>query len=214
MEELFLTEGDVELYEEDGAYHRVIGHISDGWIYEIGAFMNENNTMYRLLLYNDEILSDWYYTVDYRSSGHRPRLCIAPREARQVFDYAGINVPVKTGETYRDWCRVMQIDRIKENNLQPEERDGIFGIWKEDVLVCGATLTEGSCERWVFSTEWYQGIYSEYDNGGGVRTCIFDFSKPSGYGAREEWPIRSVAADISADGIIERIEYMGWPIAE
>ncbi len=219
LEELFLAhaEGDVTWLERDEAYPIVIGHTSDGWRFETHNSISEyDDTMSRIIWLRQEERgrkNAWHYSVTYRSNGSVPRLDLTA-DASRVFDYGEINVPVKTGETYEDWCRVMQINRIKENNLRPEERDGMVGIWDEEGHLLASGYSAEGNENWLFSTEWYQGTYTEYDSGDGYRYSIFHFTKPGADVAREKWSIHAIRATINADGVIEEIYYTGWPIAE
>lgn len=125
-------------------------------------------------------------------------------DGSDTLDCPEINVPVTAGETYEDWCRVMQIDQIKDNDMRPEERDGIAGIWDEEgnILASGSNIEDG--EDWLFSLEGYQGIYSEY-RGDGFIGCEFNFNK------REagEQPIMRIRVEIN-NGVITCITYQNW----
>ena len=88
----------------------------------------------------------------------------------------------------------------------------MVGILDEEGRFRAVYGAEG--EHWLFSTEWYQGMYSESDMGDGYKYCTLHFAKPGVDVAREEWPIQNIRAHINANGIIESINYVGWPITE
>ena len=212
--DLLITQGELRWSNSDGAYPRGGGYASDGWMFEMSGLISEyDGTLDRIMWLSQEgkgTENQWQYIVAYRSEGPEPRLDLTAG-ADRVFDYEEVNVPVKTGETYEDWCRVMQIDRIKENDLRPEERDGSVGILDEKGRFRAVYGAEG--EHWLFSSGGYQGIYEERDSGDGYRHCMLRFVITD-HQARKEWPIKSIQADINADGVISRINYYGWPVAE
>ena len=186
------------------AYREGEGVTSDGWRYAITARYSDERVESRWLSVNNTGGS-WSYIVSYEDQVGGPHVQLDI--FGDVFYYAGINVPVAAGETYEDWCRVMQIDRMKENDLRPEERDGMVGIWREDGYSLLAVSTGEGCEYWLFSSEGHQGIYSEFDGGNGDRFCILYFVN---LWSGEDWPIASIKAEIGADGVIKSIDYRGW----
>lgn len=213
MEGLFPVEGGGYWMENaESVYVEGSGSIPGGYyeIYTDYDYMNEDKT--RILLVSKDS-HYWEYCVDsWNDRNYSVRLRIYTYD-RDVVDYAGINVPVTAGETYEDWCRVMQIDRMKENSLRPEERNGMVGIWREDGSCIIAAGTGEDREHWLFSSEGYQGMYTEFDRGDGYRYCELRFGIGDHW-SRGEWPIESIEANINPNGAIMSIEYRSFPIVE
>ncbi len=166
-------------YTSDGLYYEIVNEGGGGRFIRVSFAGRNGNWLYRFenntaMLYIDMTSYDSY-----------------------VFDCPGLNVPVTAGEIYEDWCRVMQIDRIKENNLRPEERDDRAGIWGEagDLLVYAPNP---DYEDWLFSSGGYQGLYSE-DRRDGYISCELQF-------ATTNRPVYRIHVEIN-DGIITRIVY-------
>lgn len=224
VEELIRAEGEVLWQESEGEYPMASIRIPNDRLCDINTQIKMPDGMnYRSIQVMhkcDDALfyRDWTYAIDDARDGLRAILSIDSYcEARHVFGYAELNVPVKASETYGDWCRVMQVDRIKENNLRPEEHNGVVGVWKGDVCIYDASwFVEAGFEIWCFSTEQYQGIYIESDRENredGIKECEFIFLNPVVYGGREE-SIQSIVALVNVDDIIVNIDYYGRPIAE
>lgn len=212
MQGLFPVEGEGHWdVQNESVYHEGSGITSDEWGYEITTeYMNEGESKFLHVSGVDR--GNWTYIVDYRTGGSFARLSISNYYGN-VFEYAGINVPVAAGESYQDWCRVMQIDQIKENDLRPEERDGMVGIWREDGYAVYGMGTGEGWEHWLFSAEGYQGMYSELDRGNGDRYCELQFCLTEPWIAGEQ-SLETIKADIGSDGLITNIEYWGRPIVE
>ena len=204
MQRLFPVEGDGYWLENVESvydvYYEGHGITSDGWVTDIFTSYSDGRVYQRQLNVN----ADWAYFVIYPNDGRyivQLSIDIYNGDRRA---YAELNVPVIAGETYEDWCRVMQIDRIKENDLRPEERDGMVGVWREDgSALFSVGLGEGG-EKWLFSSEGYDGVYHEIDLGNGRRRCSLHFF---GVGPWEEWGYMSISAEMEEDGVISRIVY-------
>ncbi len=210
MQGLFPVEGGGYWMENtESTYVEGFGSIPGGYygIYTDYHYINEGVTRILQVSTGGNM---WEYLVDSRNDrSYSVRLLICTNDG-DVFDYEGINVPVTAGETYEDWCRVMQIDRMKENDLRPEERDGMVGVWREDGSALVTMSTVEGQEYWLFSSEIYQGIqgmYSESDMGNGYRFCELWFFGIEDLWLRGEWPIERIQANINPDGVISGITY-------
>jgi len=210
MQELYPSERDGR-WEGEDTYNHGGGITSDGWSYEIQTEYLDMGGELKFLRVSQMDRGTWLYMVYYENDG-RPstvelRIDYDYNGGKSVFDQAMVNVPVTAGESYEDWCRVMQIDRIKENDLRPEERDGRVGIWKEDGSEFYIMPYTESGEYWLFSTEGCQGIYAESDMGNGFRVCEFNFDANN----RREWPILRIKAEIN-DDVITQISFQNYRV--
>jgi len=216
MQELYPSERDGRWADED-TYIDGGGITSDGWSYEIQTKYLDvgGETKYLMVSDIDNRRGNWFYAAHYGNDGRISTVELVidynHNGGKCVFDQAMVNVPVTAGESYEDWSRVMQLDRIKENDLRPEERDGRVGIWKEDGSGFYIMPRMESGEYWLFSTEGCQGIYAEYGMGN-FRSCEFKFFANNSV-IREEWPIEWIKVEIN-DGIITRIIFQSYSIIE
>lgn len=200
----------------ESMYREGEGITSDGASYEITTDYAADNHRRLLSVYpsEGEYGEDWSYMVYYGSDGRANMVVLDINnfdyEDGRVFDYAGINVPVTVGESYEDWCRVMQINRMKENGIRPEVRDGEVGIWSEDNSYSIGESASEDCEYWLFSGDGYMGMYSEEDSGDGGKICELRFAPDSttytGYIGYYYGAIESISAEIE-DGVIYSISY-------
>ena len=191
LEALFPIEWEGGRHEGEGVYMVGYGTTSDGLGYDIsdggagGRFLRVSSGHGNWIYFKERYSG--YLIIDYYDGS--------------AFDYPGVNVPITAGETYEDWCRVMQADRIKENNLRPEERNGRVGIWGEDDYPILEGYPNPDSEDWLFSSGEYQGIYSEVVSGSGLMVCQIKFGNPRS--------IYRIEASIQ-DGVITRIVYEGY----
>ncbi|MBD5504475.1 MAG: hypothetical protein HDR09_12295 [Lachnospiraceae bacterium] len=152
--------------------------------------------------------NEWSYRVYYYSGneyGSQTTLSLNRSYGDQTADYEGLNVPVKPGSSYEDWCSVMQIERIKEVGEQPEMENNMFTIPDDGEY---PSMTQGfsdGTECWVFQTDEYRGIYTERSDDYGV-WCEFTFHPPFTYSG-EVRAYHRIDARIENDGVISSVNY-------
>lgn len=98
-----------------------------------------------------------------------------------------INIPVKPGDSYEEWCQVMQIFRIKETTEEKMSE----GKWK-----------------WAFYTKWGKGIYMETVEDG-EKSCWFYLY--DGNEDKEENALFKLDISLREDLSIRRVDIFTYP---
>ena len=72
-----------------------------------------------------------YKAEDTNHTGERARIemGVIGNDGDHAVYSAYFNVPVRPGDSYEDWCAVMQIDRIKEYDIRPEQQGDRIGLF-------------------------------------------------------------------------------------
>ena len=176
--------------------------------YRISNRTDTSGTEHEDLLVNVPSGGNWGYLVVYTAAdtnhtGSSVSIQMTNYDDDHTVDYAGINVPVRPGASYEEWCEVMQIDRIKEYDIRAEQRDGMVGIWDDDYAGVTMGISDGG-EYWLFSTEEIKGCYSELNYESGNKRCTLRFARPKN--RLVEWSVSMITADIS-DGVVVNVTY-------
>ena len=176
--------------------------------YSISSSTDTSGTEHEDLWVNVPSGGNWGYLVDYTAAdtnhtGSYVSIQMTNYDDNHTLDYAGINVPVRPGASYEEWCEVMQINHIKEYDIRAEQRDDMVGIWDDDYAGMTWSISDGG-EYWLFSTEELKGVYSEVNNESGNKFCTLIFARPKN--RLSGWSISRITANIS-DGVVVSITY-------
>lgn len=151
---------------------------------------------------------EWSYRLFYPAGseyGTQATLSLYGDYNGEKREYEGLNVPVRPGDSYEDWCEVMQIDLIKEIGEQPEPQDNMITIPEDGEYSSMTRSVSDETKYWVFKTGEYKCIYSEHSDDYGTY-CELVFQPPLSYSG-EIRPYHNFYARIGTDGIVSSINY-------
>ena len=172
--------------------------------YRIRNWTDTSGTEHDDLSVNIPSGGNWSYLIDYTAAdtnhtGSYVSIQMTNYDDNHTLDYADINVPVRPGASYEEWCEVMQVDHIKEYDIRAEQRDGMVGIWDDDYAGMTWSVSDGG-EYWLFSAEELKGVYSEVNNENDNKFCTLIFARPKN--RLSDWSISRITANISDDVVV------------
>ncbi|MCM1124344.1 MAG: tetratricopeptide repeat protein [Eubacterium sp.] len=163
-----------------------------------------DDSRYACELYVDS--SAWDYKVGYYEGRRMESSLTLNGYYEPLPDYEGLNVPVRPGNSYEDWCSVMQIAQIQEKGLLLEQENNMFSVPEDGEYPSRSFGAGENSESWVFRTDEYRGVYQETKMDDYGTRCDLTFEPPMTY-TGERRASHSIDVQCDENGVIRTVTY-------